>query len=79
MMLTVTQVAKRLGVSAQVVYKLCAAKEIRHARIGNGRGVIRIDEASLEAYIDQASTDATGDDTPTIRRRPVNLKHFNLG
>jgi excisionase family DNA binding protein len=49
-MLTVAQVAERLGISEALVYSLCAAGKIVHERYGLGRGTIRISEEALEAY-----------------------------
>ena len=49
-MLSVKQAAAHLGVSAALVYSLCASKCIRHERHGLGRGTIRIPEDALEEY-----------------------------
>jgi excisionase family DNA binding protein len=51
MLLTVKQAAKRLQVSRQMVYQLCAAKVLPHSRVGLGRGSIRVSEADLDAYL----------------------------
>lgn len=50
--MTVKDAAKRIGISPSLVYALCRAGVIAHARHGRPgkRGCIRIDEASLEAY-----------------------------
>jgi excisionase family DNA binding protein len=45
--LSVGQVAARLGVSRGLVYGLCAARKIRHERHGRA---IRISEAALADY-----------------------------
>jgi excisionase family DNA binding protein len=50
-MLSVKAAAERLGVSAATVYQLCAAKLLPHSRVGIGRGVIRITEADIAAYL----------------------------
>jgi excisionase family DNA binding protein len=50
-MLSVRQVAERLQCSAATVYALCAAKLLPHSRVGLGRGIIRISEADLAAYL----------------------------
>ena len=49
-MLSVKDAAKRLGVSAKLVYKLCSGGKIVHERYGVGRGTIRISEEALETY-----------------------------
>jgi excisionase family DNA binding protein len=43
-MLSVKQAAEKLGVSAKLVYSLCAGGKIVHERHGLGRGTIRIAE-----------------------------------
>jgi excisionase family DNA binding protein len=47
---TITEAAKYLAVSPALLYRLVAAREIDHIRIGTGRGTIRFDEPSLEQY-----------------------------
>jgi excisionase family DNA binding protein len=72
-LLTVKQVAQRLQVSEATVYQLCAKRKLAHARVGAGRGAIRVGEDALAAFV-QASTVAPG--------RPANaaaLKHIRLG
>lgn len=49
-MFTVSSAARELGVSASLVYCLCATGKIRHERHGVGRGVIRISKDALEEY-----------------------------
>jgi excisionase family DNA binding protein len=48
---TVQEAAKRLETVPRVVYDLCKAGVLGHHRIGVRRGVIRITEADVEAYI----------------------------
>lgn len=50
MLLSVQEAADRLGVSAALIYALCAKRRIRHERHGVGRGVIRIPEEALDEY-----------------------------
>jgi excisionase family DNA binding protein len=47
---SVAEAAKELGVSAGTVYALCAARKLRHERIGLGRGRIRIPEDAIQEY-----------------------------
>jgi excisionase family DNA binding protein len=49
--LTVKEAAERLGCSAATIYELCAARRLPHTRVGLRRGVIRISEADLAAYL----------------------------
>jgi excisionase family DNA binding protein len=47
----VRDAAKRLEIGVSTVYALCHNGRLRHARIGLGRGVIRISEADLEVFL----------------------------
>src|SRR5262249_11907261 len=49
-MFSVKQAAEQLGVSAKLVYSLCAGGKIVHERHGLGRGTIRIAEEALEEH-----------------------------
>ncbi len=63
------QVAEQLGVAVTTVYALCQARQLAHIRIGTGRGAIRISEAALEEFIQNASVAADADaqmETPGI-------------
>jgi excisionase family DNA binding protein len=60
---SVAEAARELGVSAGTVYGLCAARKLRHERIGLGRGRIKIPEDALVEYrqrvtvgVDQAAS-----------------------
>jgi excisionase family DNA binding protein len=46
--LTVQQAADRLGVSGRTIYDLCDSGDLKHQRIGTGRGTIRIRPADLD-------------------------------
>lgn len=70
-MLTVKQAAARLGVSAKLVYALCARGKIVHERHGLGRGTIRISEGSLEEYR-RGTRVEHGSSTPLV------LKHIKI-
>jgi excisionase family DNA binding protein len=49
-LLSVRDVAARLGVSPSLVYALVSAGRIRHERHGMGRGVIRVTPEAVEEY-----------------------------
>ena len=51
-LLTVKEVAKRLGVSASTIYGLVSSGELPAHRIGVGRGAIRIVVLEVERYLD---------------------------
>jgi excisionase family DNA binding protein len=80
-LLTVKQVADRLGISPALVYSLCARQRIRHERHGLGRGVIRVPEDAIDEYRHSRTVVVyTGDSTeaPAPRREPVRLLHLRL-
>lgn len=77
--LTVKEAAARLGVSANLVYTLCARAKIRHERHGLGRGVIRIPPEALDEYRKQATVAGTsGAATPPPAPPRVKLSHIKL-
>src|SRR5256885_862812 len=53
--LTVRQAAEKLAVAPATIYALCAARRLKHRRIGLGRGTIRIDEQALEEFMTGAT------------------------
>jgi excisionase family DNA binding protein len=74
-LLTIKQVAERLNVCPATAYDLCARKKLRHVRIGgSGRGTIRVDEADLEAFLENAAVQPDKPAKP--RQPPVKLKHL---
>lgn len=78
-MLTVSEVAKRLGVSAALVYQLVAQGRLACYRIGLRRGAIRFAEADVEAYL--ASCRVEGAEPmprPRTAVRARTLKHLHL-
>lgn len=54
-MLTVKQVAEKLGVSPTTIYGLCQRRKLRHVRVGLGRGAVRIEEKDLDDYVNGAT------------------------
>ncbi len=76
-MFTVKTAAKELGVSASLVYGLCAAGKIRHERHGLGRGTIRITREALDDYRTQSTVAGTGGAAapPPVRTK---LSHIRL-
>lgn len=60
-MLTVKQAAQRAGVSASLIYALCAEGRLPHLRLGREgkRGTIRIREADLDGLIADCVRDGT--------------------
>ena len=72
-LLTPSEVAQRLRVSVQTVYGLVQRGLIPAVRIGAvGRGVIRVSEEDLRAYLEGART------VPPAAKRPSKLKHLEM-
>jgi excisionase family DNA binding protein len=74
-LLTVKQAAERLGVKPGTVYDLVTGRKIRFARIGNGRGRIRIPEDAIDEYLARATFAPLEPKAPAVR---VKLKHLSL-
>jgi excisionase family DNA binding protein len=56
--LTVNEAAERLAMNPQFIYDACAVMGLKHARVGRGRGRIRIRATWLEEWV-EARTLAT--------------------
>jgi excisionase family DNA binding protein len=65
----VREAARRLEVSIATVYGLCGQGRLPHARVGLGRGVIRISEDDLKSFLESCR--------PEPPTRPA-LKHIKL-
>jgi excisionase family DNA binding protein len=78
-MKTVRQAAEILQVSIATVYALCAARKLRHVRIGFGRGSIRVPEEAIREYVDQQMVAATGPKPapPPSPPRPLKFLHLD--
>ncbi len=72
--MTVKQAATRLEVSVATVYGLVASGKLRHYRIGNGRGVVRIAEEHLAEFLRGAEPAVA----PPAPAPGVRLKHLRL-
>ncbi|WP_088255536.1 helix-turn-helix domain-containing protein [Fimbriiglobus ruber] len=53
--LTVKEAAPRLRLSEASVYALCAAKKLRHQRVGLGRGKIVIPPDAISEYLSKGT------------------------
>jgi excisionase family DNA binding protein len=53
--LTVTEAATFARCSAKLIYVACNRHDLRHARIGTGRGTLRIHRDWLRAWLEAAS------------------------
>ncbi len=74
-MMTVSEVAKMLGISPQSVYSIIEAGKLAAHRFGAGRGTIRVSEDDLNAYIEASRIKK---DQPPQRMARPKLKHSNL-
>jgi excisionase family DNA binding protein len=57
-LLTVAEVADRLGVSPRTLYRLCDEGKLPHQHIGSGRGTIRIRPEDLAAFAQKVAEHA---------------------
>lgn len=73
--MTVKQAAARLEVSAATVYALIGSGKLGCRRIGLGRGVIRISEDHLAAFLQAAEPVPVSAPAPP---RSVKLRHLRL-
>jgi excisionase family DNA binding protein len=80
-LLSVREVAQRLGISGALVYALCLQRRLRHERHGLGRGTIRIPEEAIEEYrasVTVGRNGGTAGPSPTPKRPTPALKHLAL-
>jgi excisionase family DNA binding protein len=60
-LLTVAEVAERLGTTERFPRRLIAERRITFVKLGSGRaGHVRIPESAVEAYIASATVEAAG-------------------
>lgn len=76
--LTVKEAAKRMSVSAATVYSLCATRQLRHTRIGLGRGKIVITEEAVDEYLKGREVGPASPEPISPPRPPVKLRHLHL-
>ena len=74
-MLKVSEVARRLNVSAGCVYELVARGRLPSHRIGVGRGAIRVREEDLSQFL-AATRREKGEEAPRLPR--PRLKHIRI-
>jgi excisionase family DNA binding protein len=56
--LNVREVAAQLGVAPTTIYALCQEGRLPHARLGIGRGTIRVAASDLAAFMEKCMTTA---------------------
>lgn len=61
-LLTVEQAAHCMNVDDRTVYALCENKVLKHHRIGNGRGTIRIRRVDLDRYLQRNKVEVRASD-----------------
>jgi excisionase family DNA binding protein len=77
-LLSVREAAEALGVSAALIYTLCARRRLRHERHGLGRGTIRIPQEGLEAYRQSVTVEAEGGAASVPPSPKMRLKHLDV-
>ena len=63
-LLDARETAGRLGVSLNTVYGLCNARQLRHVRIGLGRGRLFVPEDAIAEYLRLKTVQADGGKAP---------------
>jgi excisionase family DNA binding protein len=81
--MTVKEAAIRIGISGATVYALCAARQLRHSRVGLGRGKIVISEEAVADYLrareqGPAQLEPLPDARPQAKHLPPRLRHLRL-
>jgi excisionase family DNA binding protein len=78
-LLTCREVAERLRVSVAVVYTRSSTRQIRHERIGTGRGRLFIPEDAVEEYRRARTVPPAARVGEAVGpRHPVRLKNLRL-
>ena len=77
-LLTVQETAAQLGVSAGLVYALCAQRRLRHERHGLGRGKILIPADAIEEYRRSVTVGAQPEAVAPSPPAKLQLKHIRL-
>lgn len=72
--MTVSEAAKRIGISASKLYQLVAARAICHYRIG---GKILFSDADIDAFLASCRVGAAAP-LATAPRGQIKLKHLKL-
>jgi excisionase family DNA binding protein len=75
--LTISEAAQLLNVSSRTVYDLCDSGQLRHQRIGKGRGTIRILPDDLESY--RRGTESNEPITKTGQRKLIRANRGSAG
>jgi hypothetical protein len=77
-MLSVKTAAARMGVSAAIIYGLCAGRLLRHSRVGLGRGRIVISEEAIAEYLRAREHGPEAPKPVPLPRRKIALRHLQL-
>ncbi|WP_171475774.1 helix-turn-helix domain-containing protein [Frigoriglobus tundricola] len=76
--LTVKEAAAQMRVSAATVYALCAARKLRHQRVGVGRGKILIPPDAVTEYLAKGTVpSAEGAVPPPARKVLKTFEHLD--
>jgi excisionase family DNA binding protein len=76
-MFTVKAAAGKMGVSVALVYALCASRQLRHSRVGLGRGKIVISEEALAEYLRDRES-GPEPPKPSPLPRGIKLQHLQI-
>jgi excisionase family DNA binding protein len=82
-MMSVKKAAARMGVSSAIVYALCQARQLRHSRVGLGRGKIVISEDAVAEYLraresGPAQPEPPPNPRPQVKQQRLRVEHLRL-
>jgi excisionase family DNA binding protein len=82
-MLTVKEAATRIGISSATVYALCTARQLRHSRVGLGRGKIVISDEAVAEYLRVRESGPAQLEPPPVplqrrKSQTLRLEHLRL-
>ncbi|HEX3151160.1 MAG TPA: helix-turn-helix domain-containing protein [Gemmataceae bacterium] len=74
---TVKAAALRMNVSEKTIYALCAAKKLRHVRVGVRNGKLLVPDDAIEDYL-RSNTVSGAASVPAPRAAKVKLQHLRV-
>ena len=78
-LMTIKELAERLGISRSSAYQIVEKKLLPVIRVGTGRGVIRITEEDFQAYLNQSRIEVQSEPMRSVPKTPPSrLRHLRL-
>lgn len=77
-LISIREAAQRIGLAECSVRQLCQAGKLRHLRVGERRGRIRIEEADLESYLQAMTNEVVPDPAAEAQRLLAKTTRFAM-